>query len=76
MKALQAWTPFAIDLRVIETAWEVQDRHRLSFWDALVVATAVVNGCKRLLTEDLQHGQNLRGVTVLNPFVTAPDASL
>ena len=42
--------------------------HRLSFWDALVVRTALVSGCTRLLSEDLQPGRRFDGLTVVNPF--------
>lgn len=47
------------------------DLHRLrklSFWDALVVRSAVAGGCGRLLTEDLLDGQVIDGVRVENPF--------
>jgi predicted nucleic acid-binding protein len=74
VKALRAWAPFITDERTIETAWEIQDRYRLSLWDALVVASASLHECKHLLSEDLQHGQVLRGVTVVNPFIVSPDA--
>jgi predicted nucleic acid-binding protein len=40
----------------------------LSFWDALVVVAAARSGAKRLYTEDLQNGQMLLGVEVVNPF--------
>jgi predicted nucleic acid-binding protein len=41
---------------------------RLSFWDALVVETAVDAGATVLLSEDLQDGQVFEGVRVVNPF--------
>lgn len=41
----------------------------LSFYDALIVAAAADAGCRVLLTEDLQHGRNLGGVTIQNPFL-------
>jgi predicted nucleic acid-binding protein len=47
------------------------DLHRLralSFWDALVVKCAAESGCDVLLSEDLQHGAVIEGVTVENPF--------
>jgi predicted nucleic acid-binding protein len=47
------------------------DLHRLnklSFWDALVVKAASTSGCGRLLSEDLNHGQAIDGVTIENPF--------
>lgn len=39
-----------------------------SFHDSLIVAAALEAGCKRLLTEDLQDGQTIRGLTITNPF--------
>jgi predicted nucleic acid-binding protein len=42
--------------------------HRLSFWDALVVRAALVSGCSRLLSEDLQHGRRFEGLEVVDPF--------
>ena len=42
--------------------------HRLSIWDALILAVAAEAGCRLLLTEDLQEGFTWRGVTVVNPF--------
>ena len=40
-----------------------------SFWDALVVEAALRAGAGRLLTEDLQHGQEIEGLLVENPFL-------
>jgi len=37
---------------------------------ALVVAAALEAGCRRLLTEDLQHGQRIEGLRIENPFRT------
>jgi predicted nucleic acid-binding protein len=45
--------------------------HPISFWDALIVQSAVASGCRRLLTEDLQSGRNIAGVQIENPFVSA-----
>jgi len=76
VRALFAWEPFTFDERTLETAWEIQDRYRLSLWDALVVATASVHDCKLVLSEDLQHEQDFGGVAVVNPFAISPDAML
>lgn len=35
VRALSAWDPLAVDLHVVEGAWGIQDRFRLSWWDAL-----------------------------------------
>ena len=42
--------------------------HKMSFWDALILAVAAEAGCRILLTEDLGEGFTWRGVTVVNPF--------
>ena len=43
--------------------------HEVSFWDALVIHSAKLSGCRVLLTEDLQHGQTVTGVRIVNPFI-------
>ncbi|MGH8513512.1 MAG: PIN domain-containing protein [Gammaproteobacteria bacterium] len=43
---------------------------RLSFWDALIVETAIDAGATVILTEDLQHGQAIDGVRIVNPFAS------
>ncbi len=40
----------------------------ISFLDALIVEAALAGGADRLLTEDLQHGQEIQGLRVENPF--------
>jgi predicted nucleic acid-binding protein len=47
---------------------DVQDRYHFGFYDSLIVAAALEAGCTRLLTEDLQDGQKIETVTVINPF--------
>ena len=76
VRNLMAWAPVPTDGPVVEGAWTVQDRYGLSWWDSLVVSAAQVAGCAWLLTEDLQHGQVLDGVTVVDPFRTEPEELL
>lgn len=52
----------------------IAERHRLSIYDAMVVASARHAGCSVLLTEDLQHGARIEGVRVRNPFLTSAPA--
>ena len=42
--------------------------HRISFWDALILASAAAAGCALLYSEDFATGQTLAGVRVVNPF--------
>ncbi len=46
-----------------------QRRYKMSWWDALVVNSAVELGCGVLWSEDLADGQRYGSVTVRNPFV-------
>lgn len=43
--------------------------HRLSFYDALIVAAATDAGCRLVFSEDLQHGRKFGAVTIENPFL-------
>ena len=49
-------------------ALDVQARWRFGFYDSLIVAAALSAGCRRLISEDLQHGQRIEGLTIHNPF--------
>ena len=66
------WFPWPLDEHVIEAAWAVEQRHRTSFWDALIVAAAQLAGCDTLLSEDFTHGREFEGVHVVDPFRTEP----
>lgn len=46
----------------------LQSRWRFSLYDALVVAAAVRAGCDTLYSEDLQHGQQIGDLTIIDPF--------
>ena len=72
MRDLLAWKPVAVDVAILELSWKLQRRWQLPFWDPLMVSAAKATGSGYLLTEDLQAGQELDGVKVLNPFLTEP----
>lgn len=69
IRQLMAWHPCAIDGALLETAWGIADEASVSHWDALIIAAAVHQDCETLLSEDLQHGQVIEGVRVVNPFL-------
>jgi predicted nucleic acid-binding protein len=50
-------------------AMQLRVRWQFSFYDALVVAAALQAGCTRLLSEDLQHGQQVGTLRIENPFI-------
>lgn len=69
---LLLWRPLPLEGPLVEAAWSIEDRYHLSFWDALVVAAARRAGCQRLLSEDLQDGQDFEGTIVVDPFAHDP----
>ena len=63
-----AWDPLPVDTLLMSEARVVQQRHRLSWWDSMVVAAAHLQGCVLLLTEDLQDGASFGTLAVRSPF--------
>lgn len=51
---------------------ELQSRYKFGFYDSLIIAAALDAGCRTLYTEDLQHEQQIEGMTIVNPFETSP----
>lgn len=49
-------------------ALDLQLRYRFSFYDSLVVAAALEEGCSVLYSEDLHAGQRIEGLEIRNPF--------
>ena len=48
---------------------EIAERYRFSFYDSIIVASALISGCKTLYSEDMQHKQVIdKQLTVINPF--------
>jgi predicted nucleic acid-binding protein len=72
VRRYQHWLPWAIDHATVESAWAIESRFDLNYWDALIVAAAQQQGCGHLLSEDLQHGQEIDGVQIVNPFKSTP----
>ena len=74
VRDLFAWKPVAADAELLEHGWRLQDRHKLSYWDALIVAAAKAASCRFLLSEDFRPGQDFDGVEVVNPFRRPPES--
>lgn len=53
---------------IIKAFW-ISDRYQVSFWDSLIISSALENNCAILYSEDLQHGQVIEGnLTIINPY--------
>jgi predicted nucleic acid-binding protein len=60
--------PLALTLDLHAAARALAEEHRLSFYDALIVVSAIEAGCHVLYSEDMQHGRTFGGLAVANPF--------
>ena len=49
-------------------ALDLRRLHGLSYHGALIVQVAIASGCRRMLSEDMQHGATFGGVRIENPF--------
>jgi predicted nucleic acid-binding protein len=54
---------------LIDEAIDCSVLNQLSFWDGLILAAAAASGCATLYSEDLNAGQSVHGVRIVNPFV-------
>ena len=72
LRRYQLWQPWQIDHQTVETAWGVEARFGLPYWDALIVAAAAQSGATHVLSLDLPHGQQMDGVTILSPLQATP----
>lgn len=49
-------------------ALEIFERWKYSFYDSLIITTALQTDCTILYSEDFQHGQKIQSLTIVNPF--------
>ena len=73
VRRYRSWGAWQVDEATVEQAWDMQDRLGFSYWDALMVAAAQMQGCTLLLTEDLQHDQRIDKLRIVNPFIVGPE---
>jgi predicted nucleic acid-binding protein len=64
------YTSWCVDTTAAEiaVAFRLEDEARIGFWDALICASALKTGAERILSEDLNAGQKIAGIRVVNPF--------
>jgi predicted nucleic acid-binding protein len=74
VRSLFVWHPIPVNSDVIQGAWLIQDRFKLSWWDSLIVSASQIGKCSYLLTEDLKGDQMFGDVRVINPFHHSPES--
>jgi len=72
IEELRVLAPAPMTADLLAEAWKIEDQLPISWWDALIVASARRLNCQYLLSENLQHGRSILGLTVVNPFETDP----
>jgi predicted nucleic acid-binding protein len=60
----------------ISSAFQIEDESRIGFWDAMIVASALKSGARRILSEDLNAGQMFASVRFENPFTESRGSAL
>jgi predicted nucleic acid-binding protein len=65
----QGFEILPVSLETLQSAVKLRDRYLLSFWDSLIVASAVLGGARILYSEDMQEGLILeKTLQIVNPF--------
>jgi predicted nucleic acid-binding protein len=64
-----AWPVQINDPEMTIRASEIEEKNTLSFWDAMIVAAALRLQAQKIITEDLNHGQIIEGISIENPFL-------
>ena len=59
----------AADPDTFQRATQAVDQHQFSFWDSMLLETAVRAGVTHFISEDLQHGRFWKGMCIQNPYL-------
>ena len=66
---LLKWDVVVNDGNSILNAIEIHLKYRYSFWDSMIISSAIRANATNLLSEDLSHGQRIQWLKILNPFL-------
>jgi len=68
-KILSLYNVTAVTLSIVELGWKLRKKYACSYWDSLIIASALDSNCSVLYTEDLRHGQIIeKKLKIINPF--------
>lgn len=70
IKTYGVWVHHATTVETVTRATELAELARISFWDALIMASAEEVDAEELLSEDLNDGQAIAGIKIVNPLIT------
>ena len=69
LEYLLNWDLIINDEYITIKAIDLQEKYRFSFWDSLIVQSAIQSQAYTLFSEDLADGQSIENVKIVNPFV-------
>lgn len=67
VESLMPYCTAPLNAQTLALAWRVQDAG-FSFWDSVLIASALQAECTHFFSEDMQHEREIFGMTILNPF--------
>lgn len=71
MEIVTQWRQFVVQpmtLDIFDAAIVIRERHGFRYYDSAIIAAAQALGCDMLYSEDMQHGQTIGALTIINPF--------
>jgi predicted nucleic acid-binding protein len=69
LEDLSAFEVVAISSEIVKKAVDIQVLNLLSFWDSQIVSAALSANCTGIVSEDLNHGQKIEGIEIVNPLL-------
>ena len=58
-----------LDLAAVERCFKIKEKYAYTWWDSLILASALENNCSLVYSEDMQHKQVIeKTLTLINPF--------
>ncbi len=76
IERLLPWCTAPMTAEEVRRALDLVETRRMSWWDALILASAIGAGCTHLVTEDAQSAPMVEGVRIIDPFLVAPEEVL
>ena len=68
-KIMQDTHVLSITPTTVAVCWELRSKYKYSYYDSLILSSALESGCTILYTEDMQHGQVIgKKIKIINPF--------
>jgi predicted nucleic acid-binding protein len=68
MRSLAPFPVLPVTRELVLRAADIRQQYDLSYWDAAIIAAALALGCRTLVSEDFNAGQDYGGVVAVNPF--------